>query len=227
MAELQRKPLRVQLKSLLLERILDGILAPGEQIDLGALADEWGISRTPLREALLSLEEEGLVTSERGRGFFVWKLSAEEAVNLYQIAGGLERLAVRTTETMDPKALERMREANKRLLEVQGQPTEMIRLDSEVHHEFVNGSSNSDLLDLITKIRNRLHRYRFYGYEYVVAHQTGEKRESVDEHDAIIEKLEDSDFNGAADRLEQHWERGTLLVRKWLENPESGPDYGA
>lgn len=227
MAELQRKPLRVQLKSLLLERILDGILAPGEQIDLGALADEWGISRTPLREALLSLEEEGLVTSERGRGFFVWKLSAEEAVNLYQIAGGLERLAVRTTETMDPEALERMREANRRLLEVQGQPAEMIRLDSEVHHEFVNGSSNSDLLDLIAKIRNRLHRYRFYGYEYVVAHQTGEKRESVDEHDAIIEKLEDGDFNGAADRLEQHWERGTLLVRKWLENPESGPDYGA
>lgn len=227
MTELQRQPLRVQLKDLLLERILDGELAPGEQIDLGALADEWEISRTPLREALFTLEEEGLVTSKRGKGFFVWKLSAREAVNLYQIAGGLERIAVRTTETVDPEALRRMREANARLLEVQGHPAKMIQWDSEVHHEFVSGSSNEDLLELITKIRNRLHRYRFYGYEYVVTHETDEKRTSVDEHDAVIDSLEAGELERAADLLEKHWQRGTMLVHQWLRNPENGPDYGS
>lgn len=224
--KLRREPLRTQLRDLLLERILDGDLEPGAQIDLGALTDEWDVSRTPLREALLTLEEEGLVTSQRGKGFYVWDLSANEAVNLYQIAGGLERLAVRTTKAVDPVILQRMRETNDELREVQGKPKEMIRLDGIFHRELVHGSSNTDLLELISKIRNRLYRYRSYGYEYVVTHGTDEKRISVDEHAAILERLDDGAIVEAADLLEEHWERGTELMQRWLDNPDQGPSSG-
>lgn len=224
--KLRREPLRTQLRDLLLERILDGDLEPGAQIDLGALTDEWDVSRTPLREALLTLEEEGLVTSQRGKGFYVWDLSANEAVNLYQIAGGLERLAVRTTKAVDPVILQRMRETNEELREVQGKPKEMIRLDGIFHRELVHGSSNTDLLELISKIRNRLYRYRSYGYEYVVTHGTDEKRISVDEHAAILERLDDGAIVEAADLLEEHWERGTELMQRWLDNPDQGPSSG-
>lgn len=225
--ELRREPLRTQLRDLLLERILDGDLAPGEQISLGELADEWDVSRTPLREALLTLEEEGLVTSQRGKGFYVWELSAVEAVNLYQIAGGLERLAVRTTGSVDQDAVRRMREANDRLREVQGKPQEMIRWDGRFHHELVRRTTNEDLLAMIQGVRNRLYRYRFYGYEYVTTHDLDEKRVSVDEHEEIVDYLKDGSLERAASMLEAHWERGTALMQRWLADPAEGPRYSS
>lgn len=224
--KLRREPLRTQLRDLLLERILDGDLEPGAQIDLGKLTDEWDVSRTPLREALLTLEEEGLVTSQRGKGFYVWELSATEAVNLYQIAGGLERLAVRTTPSVHRLDLARMRETNEELRAVQGKPKEMIRLDGIFHRELVRGTSNEDLLEFIRKVRNRLYRYRSYGYEYVVSHGTDEKRISVDEHAAIVDRLDEGVLPEAANLLEEHWERGTELMQRWLDNPEEGPSSG-
>lgn len=223
--ELQREPLRSQVKNLLLERILAGDLAPGQALRLDDLAAQWGISRTPLREALVTLEQEGLVGYERGKGFHVWPLSASESVNLYQIAGALERLAVRTMERATDEMLEELETANARLREVQGDPDAMIRWDGRFHNGLVRHTRNQDLLEMIRKVRNRLYRYRFYGYEYAVTHDTDEKRKSLGDHAEIIDRLEAGEIQVAGDLLEQHWERGTKLMARWLDEPAMGPDY--
>lgn len=223
--ELQRGPLRTQVKNLLLKRILSGDLAPGEPLRLDELANEWEISRTPLREALVTLEQEGLVGYRRGKGFRVWPLSASESVNLYEIAGALERLAVRSTEFVPGEMLENLEEANTRLSEVQGDPDAMITWDGRLHWELVKHTRNEDLLEMIENVRNRLYRYRFYGYEYAVSHNTDEKRKSIDDHAKIIDHLKMDALGQAADCLEQHWERGTKLMSRWLDEPSSNPNH--
>jgi len=225
---IQRSLLRTQVQDLLLEQILDGVLAPGAPLTIQELADSLDVSRTPLREALVVLEREGLVEYSQRSGWHVWPLSAREAVNLYQIAGSLERLAVRTTEHFAPAVLEALASANTELGAVQGNPEQMIQRDGHFHSALTAQTNNTDLLNLIDTIRNRLHRYRLFGYEYVVKKGTGEKRQSVREHGEIVELLRDGDMRAAADHLELHWERGTEAILGWLHDPDEGPpEYGA
>lgn len=225
--QLQRDPLRTQLQGLLLDQILEGKLEPGQQLNLATLSEQWDVSRTPLREALLALEREGLVGYTRGKGFYVWPLSARESVNLYQIAGALERLAIRTTEEVPDSMIESLERLNERLRQVQGEPEEMIQWDGRFHHELVRRTTNDDLLEMIQNVRNRLYRYRFYGYEYVTVHELDEKRRSVGEHGEIMASLEDGDLESAASLLESHWERGTELMERWLADPTEGPRYSS
>ena len=85
-----------QLVSLVRDRILSGKVAPNSPIRQDALANELGISKIPLREALTRLEQEGLVNSHTNRGFFVRDLSASEAEEVYALRLKLEPDAVAT-----------------------------------------------------------------------------------------------------------------------------------
>jgi DNA-binding GntR family transcriptional regulator len=76
-------------------KILAGIYAAGERVNQDRVAAELGVSHIPVREALRSLESEGLVTFHPRRGFFVAALSAEDAQELGELRGALESLAVR------------------------------------------------------------------------------------------------------------------------------------
>ena len=85
---------RTQLAKVIGEKIIRQELPAGRSIGEVALATELGVSRTPVREALLGLESDGLVRAQRGRGFIVQKLCADEARQTYPIIAALERLAV-------------------------------------------------------------------------------------------------------------------------------------
>lgn len=74
--------------------ILTGILRPGEQVVQEAIADRYGVSRVPLREALKVLEGEGLVTYHRHRGYFVTVLGTEELLEVYRLREVLEAEAI-------------------------------------------------------------------------------------------------------------------------------------
>ncbi|HUA78123.1 MAG TPA: GntR family transcriptional regulator, partial [Acetobacteraceae bacterium] len=103
--------------------ILQGAIAPNAQIDERAMAAELGMSRTPVREALLRLENEGLVEMGRGRGIVVRALSSGDMREIYQAITGMEVMAVflltgqhPTRSTLEPLlgALKRMDEASAR-----------------------------------------------------------------------------------------------------------------
>ena len=80
-----REPLREQVHRAIVGRILREDLAPGARISDSVLAQELGVSRTPVREALLRLEREGFLDVDVGRGFFVKPLSAGEVREVYPI----------------------------------------------------------------------------------------------------------------------------------------------
>lgn len=89
-------PLREELRQAVLQRILRGVLPPGSRIIESKLSEELGVSRTPLREALLHLEQQGFVRSDLARGFSVEPLSQQEVREIYPIIWTLEGLALRS-----------------------------------------------------------------------------------------------------------------------------------
>ncbi len=74
--------------------IFDGTLVPGERVNEGRIADQLGISRAPLREALAALAEEGLVIRVPRKGSFVAKISMTDGINMYEVRNALEAFAV-------------------------------------------------------------------------------------------------------------------------------------
>ncbi|MBL0151886.1 MAG: GntR family transcriptional regulator [Ideonella sp.] len=98
------------------ERILDGRLQPGERIAEQELADEFKVSRGPVREAIRVLEREGLATVLARRGAIVTELSADELRELYQIRAGLFDIVARqVAETRPPELLAVLRAGMQRL----------------------------------------------------------------------------------------------------------------
>ena len=135
-----------QVHSALLERIVAGELPPGSRLRQEALADELGVSRTPLREALVRLASEGLVEFTPNRGATV---AARDFTDMEQAWGarlviepGAARLAA---ERRDPEAVERLRECVRRQRAVAGDVTTSFALNREFHLTLVHASGNVHL----------------------------------------------------------------------------------
>src|SRR3954467_9053025 len=98
----ERPHLRSSLREGIRDMIVRQELLPGRSIGEVALSRKLGVSRTPVREALLALEQDGLVRSRHGRGFTVVPLTRQEAADTYPIIWSLERLAIETDGAPPP-----------------------------------------------------------------------------------------------------------------------------
>src|SRR5208283_2722495 len=110
-----RLSLRQQVYSSLLGMLLDGRWHEHSRINDSALATELGVSRTPVREALIQLETEGLLACDPNRGFFLPPLRPEEARELYPILWSLEQLAVFLSAGASGDLRNRLDQVNSRL----------------------------------------------------------------------------------------------------------------
>lgn len=200
MTTVQRTSIAEQLQQLVLERILDGSLPAGERINESRLAERLGASRTPLREALSRLHQEGLVISRPHRGFFVADLSAGEARELYECLALLESSALELAGPPDPERLILLARLNDRLETVRS-ATVGIELNTEWHRRLLAGCPNRQLLELAESVRTRVHRYEFAFFA------PGPERiaTSVRLHRGILECLRAGDTGAAKQALVDHW----------------------
>src|ERR1700722_19853967 len=129
-----RANLRIETRDVLRRRLIEGRLVPGANVVERELSKELGVSRTPLREALLGLEVEGLLRSEPQRGFFVQELSIEDARELYQLIGLLEAFSV---ENGKPPANARLVRLNEKFGDA-CTPAEAIQCDRDWHEELIH-----------------------------------------------------------------------------------------
>jgi DNA-binding GntR family transcriptional regulator len=136
-----------QVHAELLERIVAGELAPGSRLRQEALADELGVSRTPLREALARLVSEGLVEFVPNRGATVARRDFTDMQDAWHarlvIEPGAARLAA---ERRDAEAIERMRETVRRQRSVAEDVTSSFALNRDFHLTLVAASGNTHLL---------------------------------------------------------------------------------
>lgn len=215
---ISREPIREEVRRLLLDRLLSGELPPGARINESRLSEEIGVSRTPLREALLRLEYEGFVDTSQGKGFFVAGLDVDAARELYALAGAMEALALQESPEFARTQMARLEKLEEERLEARrdGRLEEAVELDARWHEVLVEGCSNRELRKMLETIKNRLFRY-----EFVLAEQFGRREgEQHDQHHRILEAMRAGNRPLALELLKHHWDTGARTRSRWIEERE-------
>lgn len=198
-----RELLRDDVYRRLRDAIVDGSFAPGEQLRDGELAEWLGVSRTPIREALLRLAHAGLVVAAPGRSTTVTSLDLRATRNAQSVVAAMHRLAVQeAVGQLTADDLVRMRGANARFAAAlrAGDVDAALAADDELHAIPVAAAGNDAaraVLDQFTPVLRRVERLRF-------ASLTG--RGSVELHDRLIAHCEAGRADDAAAVSWETWQ---------------------
>jgi DNA-binding GntR family transcriptional regulator len=203
--------LRANVGDTLRREIVGGRLAPGSRINESQLSVDLGVSRTPLREALLSLEAEGLVSSEPARGFFVTPLSAREVREIYPIGRELGILALRTVRRVPAATLDRLEAINERFGAARTRAERAQQLDDEFHALLIAACPNRRLLEMLAGIQRAMARY-----ERAYMGDAQDVARSARQHAAMIASLRAGDVDAAAATLRDHWDYGAERLIQML-----------
>jgi DNA-binding GntR family transcriptional regulator len=197
-----RQNLSGELTEVLRERILSGKLPAGERINEVHLSESLGVSRTPLREALIALAGEDLLRVEPRRGFFVTPLDAEEFSHLYAIRAILDPQALRLAGLPDPSQVVELDKLNTKLGR-ETRPSRSIDLDDAWHLTLLRHCPNPVLLDLVQQFMRRTRRY-----EYAFMSDARLKRTTVRQHAEVMAAIKDRDLESAIVALRRNLETG-------------------
>ncbi|MFC9894758.1 GntR family transcriptional regulator [Nocardia sp. NPDC127579] len=180
--------------------IVRGVFAPGQRLTEDALAESYGVSRVPVREALRVLETEGFATSRPYAGVVVAELSEAEAADLLEIRARLEPLcASRAALRRTPEHLGRLKELTALGLEAvrEGRLDELTRLNSRFHEVLAEASGSALLTQLITQLSWKI----AWVYAVELPRRAGD---SWHEHEEICAALEAGDPERAARVVGEH-----------------------
>jgi DNA-binding GntR family transcriptional regulator len=208
----QSSRLRQSLRSTLLHRIIAGGLEAGKSVNESQLATQLKVSRTPLREALLQLEQEGFIRSDERRGFSVERLSARDVREIYPMIWTLEGLAVQSSAVCAHLPVPALARINSEFAKARN-PQRALDLDTQWHEQLTSQSQNRRLRETISALRLGIRRY-----ETVYMDDTRLLPESVAQHNAIIHDLKKHDIEAAMKGLETNWRFAMeVLIRKMGE----------
>jgi DNA-binding GntR family transcriptional regulator len=193
----KRKPierhqtLREKILETIREAILRGALKPGEKVAEPELAERFGISRTPIREAFRQLESEGYLTVIPRKGAVVTALSERDVEEFYAIKSILEGYAARmAASNLSVKDIDRLEAINDRLEQLAsvGDVKTFFRVHNEFHELFIRASGNEKLLELIGQLLMKFNRLRMASLSL-----PGRMEISVNEHKKILEAFKSHD----------------------------------
>jgi DNA-binding GntR family transcriptional regulator len=218
---LQLKSLREQVYEYLRASIEAGELLPGTFIDQNRISAELGISRMPLRDAMIQLELEGFVDILPRRGVRVRGLTLDDVRHLYEIIGALEGAALLSNpDGIDPGDLVRMDSLNRQMSSAlsSGDFDTYYARNVDFHRVFLSWSDNLEL-----KRSVRVCRQRLYDFPRERAFVPEWEHRSIREHGEFLDLLLDGRVREAADYLRDvHWSfdvQKSFLVRyHHLEN---------
>ena len=201
-APIVRHSLHESLVAPLREMILQGELRPGEKVPEEQLCERFGVSRTPIREALKVLAAEGVLQILPHRGAIVARITEEQIEELFPIMASLERLAgiLACTRASDVE-IARVRALHDRMMEhfEKGEEVEYLRHNRLIHESFFEIAGNVTLSAFYQQILTRIHACRF-----VVRKSREHWAAAVIEHKAMIEALEARDGPRLGTLLEAH-----------------------
>jgi len=197
------------------DMIVDGRLPAGERINEVHLSEALGVSRTPLREALAKLVQEGALRSIPRIGYFVRELSLEEFEQIYDIRPILDPEALRLAGLPSQARMARLNELNDKI-ERARDPNLIIDLDDEWHLELIAACPNKVLLDFINQIIQRTRRY-----EIALMREQKNVAVASANHKAIMSALKKRDLDAACAALKHNMQTGRAPIVKWLKAREA------
>lgn len=184
------------------ERIFDGTYANGDRLDEVRLAEQFGVSRTPLREALQRLARSGLVELIPRRGAFVRQPGPVELMEMFEVMAELEVVCGRlAAKRISDEAVADLHDANDKCqAAVEAHDPDLYYAENERFHKIVYRESGNTFLEKETR---NLHR-RLQPYRRQQLRLRGRMAQSMSEHHAILEALEKGDPEATAEALRGH-----------------------
>ena len=209
------QPLREVVCESLREAIRNGVLKPGERIMEIQLAEELGVSRTPIREAIRKLELEGYVVMMPRRGTYVASMSIRDINEIFEIRTALESLSNGlAADHITDEELEHLQ----RLLVIiggyikEGNIEKIVETDIEFHDMMYHAARNTRLVGIISNLRDQLTRFRTLSMSY-----PGRLEATIEEHRLIVEAIARGDRKAASKAAERHMENSEKTLLKAME----------
>lgn len=177
--------------------ILSGHLRPGQRIDQDAVAEQLGVSRLPVREALIALDREGLIHSIPRRGSYVSRIERDDIVDHYQVFGQVAGIAAaRAVSRMDDDGVMRLGDLLSEMERSNGR-TEQQRLNHEFHRVINRASGSQRMVSMLQLLSQSLPMpYAEFPAEWLA--------EANRQHRDIVEAFRRRDTLAAQRAMEQH-----------------------
>lgn len=182
--------------------ISSGVLKPGDQLEEAALAQRFGVSRTPIREAIRAMVDCGLLETRSRKGAIVRILSAKELLDLFEVAAELEGMACRLaaaslTETGVASIQSALNQCKKSA--EQNNSEEYAKANLEFHKTIHDASGNQKLVEQLQEMQVVINSYRAMPYKI-----RGRLQKSTEEHAAICAAILSGDGAKACDMMRDH-----------------------
>lgn len=198
----QSQPLYKQAYDEIKRLILSGEIETGSKIKVAQLADEYKISRTPLREALRQLEKEGLLIQDQ-TGTTVINLSKKDFEELCLCRLILERevvkLAVKEATPSVIQEAERLVDEAEQLIKTNDDKKQLLELNARFHEVLIHSISNQNLIQLLDRVRALLILYRA-----TILYSSSSVNGIIHEHRKIVEAIKKADEENAVKAIEEH-----------------------
>jgi len=216
------KPLREIVFESLREAIINGTLKPGERLMELQLAEQMGVSRTPVREAIRKLELEGFVVMVPRKGAYVSGISVRDIVDIFEVRAALESLAAGlAAERITEEELDELERVLFQIAEASaGENIGIIaEKDANFHELLFRASRNQRLVNMITHLQEHIQRFRTTSLSV-----PGRTKHAIEEHKNIVDAIGERNVELAQALAREHVENAEQSFLKVLQEAEEQND---
>ena len=218
---LDKTPLGTQIEDALKHEILSGNLLPGQRLDLEQYASDWGVSSTPIRDALTRLEKIGFVRVVPRRGVYISEIDQHTFKETFDIRIALECMATELATPLIPDdEVERVwtsyREAQQCLIDT-GDRGLLVETDYQVHEMVLTHCGNQKLIQIMQDLRDMIDWAR----STVVTYSPKSYELALPEHLAIVEAVRVRDVDRAVRAMRTHLKNSYERTRTYWERLDS------
>lgn len=211
---IRRKSLHEELAETIGELIVNGDLASGQKVPELELCETFGVSRTPLREALKVLAAEGLVTLEPNRGAWVSEITAAQLEEVFPVMGALEALSgeLACAKISDEEIAE-LDDLQSQMLEHFGNRdmARYFRTNQAIHEAILKAARNKTLTSQYRALAVKVRRAR-----YVANMSDARWKQAVEEHEQMLVALRARDAAALSEVMKRHLKNKMDTVKDWL-----------
>ena len=211
-------PLRDVVFNTLREAILRGDLVPGERLMELQLASKLGVSRTPIREAIRMLEQEGLAITIPRKGAIVAGMTEKDMQDVLEIREALEELSVQVAcDKITAEEIEKLQKNMKNFEHSlkSGDLKKMAQADVEFHDVIYQATDNPKLISMLNNLREQMYRYRV---EYLKNPENHEQL--LKEHEAIYKGIVEKDKAVVTEMIRKHISNQVAVVKHMIREQE-------
>lgn len=214
-----------RIRNMLTDQIAAGELEAGAALDEQQLADRFGASRTPVREALRQLAVSGLVEMRPRRGVVVARMTPERIMDMFETMAEIEAICARlATYRMTPIERSRLLELHEtgRKYAAEGDVDGYDRINHAFHECIYQATHNAFLAEQASALRARLNAFR----RAQLRHEDRPRR-SASEHQSIMDAVAEGDGETAARRMRAHMLNAATALRQYIESTQARPPAAA